>query len=70
MNYLWKEKSQKFDRNLPAKRWLSRAVVLEFIGGTWRDLRALEAEGKLVPEHPGGITHKRYRREQVLKLQS
>jgi hypothetical protein len=53
-------------RRLPARRWLSRGVVLEFIQGTWRDLRKLEAEGKLTPEYPGGITHKRYRRDQVL----
>lgn len=58
------------ERRLPARRWLSRAVVLEFTQGTWRDLRKLEADGRLTPEHPGGIVHKRYRREQVAKLQS
>lgn len=56
------------ERRLPAKRWLSRAVVLEFICGSWRDLKRLEAEGRLTPEHPGGIVHKRYRREQVAAL--
>lgn len=58
------------ERRLPARRWLSRGVVLEFIRGTWRDLRKLEADGRLTPEHPGGIAHKRYRRDEVLKLQS
>lgn len=53
-------------KRLPNRRWLSRGVVLEFIGGTWRDLKALEQAGKLVPEHPGGIRHKRYLRDQVL----
>lgn len=53
-------------RRLPEKRWLSRGVVLEFIGGTWRDLKVLESAGKLVPEYPGGLKYKRYRREQVL----
>lgn len=50
---------------LPNKRWLTRAMVIEFCG-SWRELERLEREGKLKREYPGGIKHARYVRAQVL----
>jgi len=50
---------------LPNRRWLTRAMVLEYIG-SWRELARLEKAGKLVPEYPGGIKQKRYVRAQVI----
>lgn len=50
---------------LPNKRWLTRAMVIEFVG-SWRELKKLEGEGKLKREYPGGIKHARYVRAQVL----
>jgi hypothetical protein len=50
---------------LPNRRWLTRAMVIEYVG-TRRELERLERAGRLVPEFPGGIKHKRYVRSQVL----
>jgi hypothetical protein len=50
---------------LPNKRWLSRAMVIEYLG-SWRELQRLEREGKLKREFPGGIKHARYVRANVL----
>jgi len=40
-------------------------MVISFVG-SWRELQRLEDAGKLVPEYPAGIKHKRYVRAQVL----
>jgi hypothetical protein len=50
---------------LPNKRWLTRAMVIEFCG-SWRELVRLEHEGKLTRVYPGGIKHARYVRAEVL----
>lgn len=50
---------------LPNRRWLTRAMVLEFLGSR-RELERLEREGLLKREYPGGIKQARYVRTQVL----
>jgi hypothetical protein len=52
-------------KTLPNRRWLTRAMVLEYLGSR-RELERLEKEGRLVPEYPAGIKRKRYVRVQVL----
>lgn len=52
-------------KTLPARRWLSRAVVIEFLGSR-TELERLEAEKRLVREYPAGLKHARYVRAQVL----
>lgn len=45
---------------LPARRWVTRAVVIEFLGSR-RELERLEAEGLLHREYPGGRKRAMYR---------
>lgn len=50
---------------LPSRRWLTRAMVLEYLGSR-RELERLENAGLLKREYPGGIKQARYIRSQVL----
>lgn len=49
---------------LPARRWVSRAVVIEFLGSR-RELERLEAEQLISREYPGGRKYAMYRTAQV-----
>lgn len=52
-------------KELPNRRWLTRKMVISYVG-SWRELRRLEDAGNLVPQYPGGIKHKRYVRSEVI----
>lgn len=52
-------------KELPNRRWLTRKMVILYLG-SWRELRRLEESKMLVPQYPGGIKHKRYVRSEVI----
>lgn len=51
---------------LPNRRWLTRAMVIEYLGGSRHELERLERERLVVPEFPGGCKRKHYVRSQVI----
>lgn len=59
------DKTQTRRNELPARRWVSRAVVIEFLGGSRRELERLEAEKLITREYPAGRTYAMYRTAQV-----